>query len=129
MTSIREAKTESPFKEEVRKEIDRILAIENDEKRWRAIRDFAVKSSPEARLEDKDVQRWAKEIRDTHPSEFAGSTKSGLRWGLKLPATVATYLELFDPTIFNESQEIKQRKDRVRKLMKIFPEYRIPRKI
>lgn len=111
-------------------EVGRILALPQ-KKRWRAAADFTIKHNNWAKIEHKEVLKSIKEVRKELKNEY-GTTddpNSGLRWGMRIPESVLAGIKMFDPELDRESgktEESRQlQKKEWRKMMEVFPEYKV----
>lgn len=112
--------------------IDEIARIEglSRTKKWKAAQEYVLKVNPEAKKDHdaiiKDVQRQRNQLGVN--KHAAG--KQGFRWGLRMPQSVLLTLELFDPELKESTKKAPAaQKKELHSLMKVFPEYRIPRSV
>lgn len=119
-------------REEQLDEIKRILRLPKAD-RWREARDFTLKVNPVLRREDELFQRQIAVIREQQNNDYATSDGGTLRYALSIPTSMVEAIRQFDPEFLSPDKRAYKNKNgsnRVaRKLMRIFPEYRIPRKI
>jgi hypothetical protein len=110
------------------KEIERIESLPRT-KRWKAAQQFAIKYNREAAKEHMETLQIVKEAREQNLfNPTASGQKSGLRHGLTFPALVFNFITLFDDKLQGENKG-EDGRQMVRKLMKTFPEYQVPRSI
>ena len=108
------------------KAIDELLKNPRGAQRWKAARDLAIKlnfsGTPgmSAQEENLLVIQQNKQDRELHLNKFGKSndSNSDLRGALSMPYYVNMFVRLVDPQAFD--------KENIAKLVKAFPEYRIP---
>lgn len=115
------------LKEQQLREIARIEGMPRA-RRWKAAQQFALKNSEVARFEHKETVKEVAELTKDIKNDFAAS-KEGWRHGLRIPMSVMVALELFDPELKEDSRKNKDaQKKELKSLIKVFPEYAIPRR-
>ena len=103
-------------------------AADNPEKLWLIAYDWMMKTNPQAKLEVDSIIEECKSLRENRKNEFARMDKTGIRYGLRLPAILLKMLCVVDPRINElESQAPDLAKKLYRRIEAVFPQFRIPR--
>lgn len=112
--------------------IDEIARIEglSRTKKWKAAQQYVLKVNPDAKKDHIAIVQDVKKQKEQLGVNKYAAGKQGMRWGMRMPQSVLLTLELFDPEL---KQSVKKDANAQRKelhsLMKVFPEYCIPRSI
>lgn len=119
------------------KEIDAVLKHRSTGTRARAAIDLWLKINPWIKLQDgskiraRTINRLVIEQiqsdREMHLNKFAISETGSMRHALEFPPGALEFIQLFHPDLFQGTPA--EQKSRLHKLMKMFPEYRVPRAI
>lgn len=119
-------------KKELLKEISRIQKMSKP-KMWRAAKDFAIENNPALQEEEDLLMEEIKEIKENLINPQAISEGGTMRWGLRIPDSIVSAIRAFDPEFLIVEKNTKGKPNAtnkyVRQLMKVFPEYRIPKEI
>lgn len=124
----------SRYNKEQLEEVGKILGMPQT-KRWKAAQQFALKHNAWARTEHAAVVKSVKEQRKELKNVYGTSedSNSALRWGMRMPDSILTSIKMFDPEFDRESEKRQPnpelQKEEWRKMMKVFPEYRVLIKI
>lgn len=119
------------------KQIKRIAAIQNMKppKQWLAAKEFALDVNPELRAEHAVHMKELETLREEQDNDEARSAGGTLRFTLSMPMTILAAIRAFDPNfmMYDKRDKSKYKTKRStnaesRKLMRLFPEYKIPRK-
>ncbi len=114
-------------KEQQLREIARIEGLPRA-KRWKAAQQFTLANSSVARFEHQETVKEVAELREGIKNDFAVSD-GGWRHGLRIPMSIMVGLELFDPDLKEDSRKDKDAQQKeLKSLIKVFPEYAIPRR-
>ena len=111
------------------KEIARIQGLKG-ENQWKAAQKFALDVNPQLAKEHEQHLRELEELREERNNPSARSADGKLRFDLSIPVTIMTVIRKFDPEFMNWDKRKFSTADgsnsMARKLMKVFPEYKIP---
>ena len=111
------------------KEIARIQGLKGA-KQWKAAQQFALDINPSLAKEHEQHLRELEELREELNNPSARSASGNIRFSLSIPVTIMTVIQRFDPEFMQWDKRKFKTADgsnqMARKLMKVFPEYRIP---
>lgn len=122
------------------KEIDKILSKRSTGSRARAAYELWLKINPRVHVSFDDgasgwlpaqsVDRLTKEkvklLRESQANKYGTNQSESMRHGLEMPPALLHFIQLFHPDAFDDDDFAK---DRFRKLMRAFPEFRVMEKI
>lgn len=117
--------------------LDKIAKIQRMKppEQWVAARDFALEVNPALQKEHLIHLQELEQVREEQERDDASSAGGTLRLDVSIPTTIFLAIRQFDPDflMYDKRDKSKYKTKRstnreVRKLMKIFPEYKIPRK-
>jgi hypothetical protein len=114
-------------------ELDKLEAIPDGPTRWRASVELINRWNPHAQAEYDAVCREVKQERSRRNlsgNSVAANDSKTMRWGIRMPQTSFDFLSLMSGTIAAMSDGTPaERRQLVNKLMKTFPEWKIPERI
>lgn len=119
------------------KRLKQIASIQNMKgaRQWKAAKEFALEVNPELRAENAIHMKELETLREEQDNDEARSAGGTLRFAVSIPATIVNVIRQFDPNflIYDKHDKSKYKTKRssnreARVLMKVFPEYKIPRK-
>jgi len=126
-------KKQTTEKEKQLAEIQRILNLKGPEQ-WKAAQEFALNNNPSLAAEHQIHLKELETVREEQDRDDARSADGSLRFDLSMPATIFAAIRAFDPAfmMFDKRDKTRYKTKRstnaeARKLMKVFPEYKIPR--
>lgn len=97
--------------------------------RWRMAVDWLLKHNEQALFESTEILKEIKQIKLDAKNDYAAGKV--MRQGMKIPGTVLDTIYLVDPDVSAvfESGKPEEKKAQLHKLMKVFPEYTVPKRI
>lgn len=118
-------------KEREIKKFERDVSSMTSEQKWRYVVRVMLERNPEARFEHAEVLKYIDATRREQAKTTASNMSGSMRFGLRMPTTVLEAIQLADPhvAVIMAGRNIKEQNALVRKLMKVFPEYKIPHSV
>lgn len=111
------------------KEIARIQGLKGAAQ-WKAAQKFALDVNPSLADEHTQHLRELEELREQMQNPTARSKSGKLRFSLSIPETIISVIQKFDPQFMVFDKRKYGTPDgsnrEARKLMRVFPEYKIP---
>lgn len=126
MKEVQKAVNVTDFKKEQEKVFKKIVAS-NPADRWRLAVNWLLANNEDALFESNEIIKEIKQIRLDQKNNFAAG--GVLRQGMKIPGTVLDTIYLVDPDVSAvfEAGTPTEKKKQLHKLMRIFPEYCVPK--
>lgn len=97
--------------------------------RWRLAVDWLLKHNDNAKFESDEILKEIKQLKLESKNDFAAGKV--MRQGMKIPGTVLDTIYLVDPDVSAvfESGTPEEKKTQLHNLMRVFPEYCVPKRI
>ena len=97
--------------------------------RWKLAVDWLLKHNENARFESDEILKEIKQLRLDAKNDYAAGKV--LRNGMKIPGLVLDAIYLIDPDVSAvfESGSPEEKRAALHKLMKVFPQYTVPKRI
>jgi len=97
--------------------------------RWRMAVDWLLKHNENALFESNEILKEIKQLKLEAKNDYAAGKV--MRQGMKIPGTVLDTIYLVDPDVSAvfESGSPAEKKAQLHKLMRVFPEYCVPKLI
>lgn len=99
--------------------------------RWRKARDLAIKINPLLAKEHEIHLKEVMTLREQQDRDDASSADGRLRFSVSVPISMMEVIRQFDPKFMSwdkrSYKDVKDSNKEARRLMKVFPEYKIPR--
>lgn len=101
------------------------------DERWRMAVDWLLKTNDDARFEHKAIIKEIADLKADHANKFASTKGDTIRHGLRLPSLVLDTIYLIDPDtqLIWDKGTPHEKRALLHKIMRVFPEYTVPRVI
>lgn len=97
--------------------------------RWKLAVEWLLTHNENAKFESNEILKEIKQLKLEAKNDFAAGKM--LRQGMKIPGSVLDTIYLVDPDVSAvfESGSPAEKKEQLHKLMRVFPEYCVPKRI
>ena len=126
--------SEEKLREKHLKQVGKILNMKGAAQ-WKAAKEFALETNPALRAEHAQHMVELETIRESQDRDDASSADGTIKFALSIPSSIVTVIRSFDPEFmfYDKHDKTKYATKRssnreARMLMRVFPEYKIPRK-